>query len=140
MILEGEMKPGKPSVFWNITEGSIHRPSQVPVSCTVVFLTLLRPWLRKSWVFHKKTYFYQPFKHNWMKILKKAWSGRVLPNGITEAKQYIFLQSVQVTILSWMSSISCGDGLFYVDSTPDQELHKEVLLRYRSSRKQHLVS
>ena len=111
-----------------------------PVSCTVVFLTLYDLGYVKSWVFHKN-YFYQPFKHNWMKILKKIMVGQNSSEWDYRSETIYFAKRATGNQSSaWMSSIACGDGLFYVDSTPNQKLHKGSSIEISLFPwKQHLV-
>ena len=135
------MKPGKPIVFGTLQNVPFIGLPGNPVSCTVVFLTLLRPWLRKVLGIPQKNLLLPTIQAQLDEHFEKN-HGRAefFRMELQKRNNIFFAKRTGKQSSAWMSSISSGDGLFYVDSTPAQKLHKGSSIEISLFPwKQHLV-
>ena len=123
------MKPGKPIVFGMLNQKPFFGLPGNPVSCTVVFLTLLRPWLLKNLGISARNLFLPKIKAILDEDLQKN-HGRAEFFRMKIHKQNNAYHTIQTRSQSsaWMSSIADGDGLFFVNHTPNQSIPKGTLV------------
>ena len=135
------MKPGKPIVFGTLRDIPFIGLPGNPVSCTVVFLTLLRPWLRKILGTPTKDLFLPIIRAQLDESFeKKHGRAEFFRMELQKRNNIFFAKRTGNQSSAWMSSISCGDGLFYVDSLPDQKLQRGSSINLSLFPwKQHLV-
>ena len=119
------MKPGKPIVFGTLRDVPFLGLPGNPVSCTVVFLTLIRPWLRKILGTSPQNLFL-PTIHAQLDEDFEKNHGRAefFRMSLQKRNNIFFAKRTGNQSSAWMTSISRGDGLFYVDSTRDQKFTK----------------
>ena len=135
------MKPGKPIVFGTLQDVPFIGLPGNPVSCTVVFLTLLRPWLRKISGDPSQNLFLPTIRAQLDENFEKTHGRSEFFRMVLQKRNDIFFAKRTGSQSSaWMSSIACGDGLFYVDSKRDQKLQKGSFINISLFPwKQHLV-
>ena len=100
-----------------------------PVSCTVVFLMLLRPWLRKHLGISPQEIFLPKIKAILQEDLHKK-HGRAEFFRMKLYKKNGAYHAIKTGSQSsaWMSSIARGDGFLYVDCTPKQKLERGTMI------------
>jgi molybdopterin molybdotransferase len=120
-----KMKPGKPIVFGQLNQTPFIGLPGNPVSCTVVFLTLLRPWLKKIQG-ESENHLFLPTIQALLDedFTKKHGRAEFFRMQLHRENNKYLAKRTGNQSSAWMSSISQGDGLFYVNSTPNQQLTK----------------
>ena len=123
------MKPGKPIVFGMLHQKPFFGLPGNPVSCTVVFLTLLRPWLLKNLGNSPQNLFLPQIRAILDEDLQKN-HGRAEFFRMKIHKKNNAYHTTRTGSQSsaWMSSIAEGDGLFYVNHIANQSIPKGTIV------------